>query len=109
MQHVVVYQNKSEPPDEIESIEKEYGFKYSQVIGEILYALLAFRLDLSYSLIKLSPYSTKPSRIHFEAAADLYRYLNKTNNNGIYFWRSSPHYDLTLVPFPVIRIDQINT
>ena len=94
--------------EELILIEKEFGFKYRQAIGEILYALVTCRLDLSFSLIKLSQYSTRPARIHFEACADLYRYLYHTIDDGIYYWRSSPRHDVPTSSFPIIKQDQID-
>ena len=58
---------------EISSIEKEFGFSYKQGIGELIYAMVTCRPDISYPLIKLSQYSTKPSRIHFEAVQSIYQ------------------------------------
>jgi hypothetical protein len=40
------------------SMEHEMGFGYRQGIGELIYALVTCRLDISFSVIKLSQYST---------------------------------------------------
>ena len=42
-------------------------------------------LDISFLIIKLVQYSTKPSKIHFQAVQDICRYLNATIDEGIYF------------------------
>lgn len=92
---------------ELKQVEKEFGFSYRQGIGEILYALVTCRLDVSFALIKLSQYSTKPARIHFEAVAALYNYLHATENDGIYYWRTSSRQDLPEGIFPSCKHDQI--
>ena len=63
---------------ELPIVEKEMGFTYKQGIGELIYALVTCRPDISYPLIKLSQYCTKPSRIHFEAVRSIYQYLKDT-------------------------------
>ena len=94
--------------ESLKQIEKEFGFKYRQGIGEILYALVTCRHDISFPLIKLSQYSTRPSKIHFEALADLYRYLHATKEDGIYYWRQSPRWDLPLHPLPTCYASYTN-
>ena len=79
-------------PEEIKAMEKLMGFGYRQAIGKLIYALVTCRPDISYSVIKLSQYSTRPSKVHFEAVKQVYRYLYSTKDNGIYFWRKSPRF-----------------
>jgi hypothetical protein len=90
---------------EIKAIEKEMGFGYRQAIGELIYALVTCRPDISYAVIKLSQYSTRPCRIHFEAIKNIFRYLNATKDDGIYFWRKQPRPDLTFVAPPECKND----
>ena len=37
--------------------ERQYGFSYRQAIGELIYAMVTCRPDISFPLIKLSQYS----------------------------------------------------
>ena len=62
-------------PNELAKIENKFGFSYRQGIGELLYAMLTCRPDISFPVIKLSQYSTAPGKIHFEAVSNLYNYL----------------------------------
>ena len=91
--------------DAIAAIEEEMGFGYRQAIGELIYALTTCRPDISYPVIKLSQYSTRPTRIHFEAIKTIYRYLNQTQDEGIYFWRQTPRQELPDHPFPMSTED----
>ena len=38
----------------LKEVEKQFGFTYRQGIGELLYAMIACRPDISFPLIKLS-------------------------------------------------------
>ena len=83
MHHDRQYTNRIEtatpiPPSELQQFEKEFGFSYKQGVGEIIYAMVTCRQDVSYPVTKLSQYSTKPARIHVEAVRTLYQYLKDT-------------------------------
>ena len=91
--------------EELKQHEKHIGFGYRQAIGELIYAMVTCRMDISFPIIKLAQYSTKPSAIHFEAVKDLYRYLNATKDEGIYFWRKELRDDLPDGPIPKLRKD----
>ena len=86
-------------------LEKDLGFTYRQGIGEILYALVTCRPDVSFATIKLSQFSAKPAAMHFEALKDLFRYLKATKDDGIYYWRSMPRMDLPIGQLPTCKID----
>jgi hypothetical protein len=79
---------------EILQLETEYGFGYRQAIGEIIYAMVTCQPDISQPTIKLSQYSTKPRRVHFDAVKQVMRYLHHTKDDGLYFWRKDPRHDL---------------
>ena len=96
------------PLNEIPAVEKEFGFSYKQGIGELIYALVTCRPDISYPIIKLSQYSTKPARIHFEALRGIYQYLKNTREEGIHYWRTMPRLDLPLAPNPTTLTDYNN-
>ena len=74
--------------------EKEYGFSYRQGIGELIYAMVTCRPDISFPLFKLSQYSAAPAKSHFEAVQGIFNYLHKTPDEGIYYWRRAPRLDL---------------
>jgi hypothetical protein len=90
----------------IQKLEKEFQFGYRQAIGELIYAMTTCRCDISYAVIKLSQYSVKPHKIHFEAIQQIYRYLYNTKDKGIYYWRKTPRHDLECGPMPEPKQDQ---
>ena len=104
------YQRKlelSEPatPEQVQQLEKKYKFKYRQAVGEMIYAMVTCRPDISYSIIKLSQYSTRSAEVHFQALQQVYQYLYHTKNDGIYYWRTKPRHDLPSAPLPIIHQD----
>ena len=74
---------------------KSAGINYRQVIGELIYAMVTCRPDISFPLIKLSQYSANPAPIHYEAAKEILRYLACTSSDGIIYWRNKPRTDLS--------------
>lgn len=68
-------------------LSRTMGFNYRQVIGELIYAMVTCRPDISFPLIKLSQYSSNPAKEHYEAAANILYYLRCTKHEGIHFWR----------------------
>ena len=58
------------------------------------------RPDISFPLIKLSQYSTKPALEHFKAVQELYNYIRFTKSDGIYYWHKEQGMDLPAGPIP---------
>ena len=92
-------------PTTLKSLTSQYGFSYRQGIGELIYAMVTCRPDISYTVIKLSQYSNKPSQIHFEAIKHIYTYLYTTKEEGITYWRTHPRIDLPEHPPPNLPND----
>lgn len=90
---------------ERKTMERQYGFSYRQGIGELIYAMITCRPDMSYSVIKLSQYSMRPAPIYFEAVKQIYKYLWQTRDKGIIYWRSKPRQDLPEHPLPQVDND----
>jgi hypothetical protein len=66
------------------------GFKYRQVLGELMYAYVTCRLDVGYVLTKLSQFSQHPAEIHYQCLRRIYYYLCDTKDWGIIYWRPTP-------------------
>ena len=91
---------------ELEKLEHDLGFSYRQDIGKVLFGLVTYQLDISFSTIKLSQYSTRPGHRHFDALKELLVYLRDTIDDGIYYWRRHPRMDLPVGPLPRCRRDE---
>ena len=86
------------------------GIHYrQQVIGELLYAMVTCRPDISFPVVKLSQYSVNPAKIHYEAAKKPLMYLYTTKTHGIYFWRKELHPSLPKGPMPDMKHDHYDS
>jgi dUTP pyrophosphatase len=83
-------------------IQHRMGFNYRQAIGELIYAMVTCRPDISYPLIKLSQYSSNPAEAHYMAVKDIFYYLKATPSDGIYYWRPSRNTELPVLPLPAV-------
>ena len=83
-------------PEDKNSLEQRMGFSYRQALGEILYAMITCRPDISFAVIKLSQYSNNPAEEHYQALKNTFRYLRSTIDHGLYFWRKTPLLNLNL-------------
>ena len=87
----------SQPPllkDESIALQRKMGFNYRQAIGELLYAMVTCRPDISFPVIKLSQYSNAPCEVHYNAVRDIFQYLARTKDKGITYWKPTIDPDL---------------
>jgi hypothetical protein len=60
---------------ERENLKRSMGFSYRKAIGELIWAMVTCRPDLSFAVIKLSHFSNNPGRIHYNHDRQVFRYL----------------------------------
>jgi hypothetical protein len=82
------------------TLQTQAGFSYRMATGELIYALVAARPEISFATTKLTQYGSNPALIHYQAVKTVYAYLNNTKDDGLIFWRSAPYMDLPDIPFP---------
>ena len=98
----------AEPPTNDQDkahLQLSMRFNYRQAIGELIYAMVTCRPDISFPLIKLSQHSANPAQIHYEAVVNIFRYLHATIDDGIIYWRKTPNMSLTEHPMPQVHHD----
>ena len=88
-----------------EQLKHEMGMNYRRAIGELSYAMITARPDISFALVKLSQYSANPAKEHYQAVKEIYYYLNNTQDQGIYYWRTKPRIDLPFQSHPTLHHD----
>ncbi len=95
-------QTKQGDPDPAvqRALEKKIGFSYWSGIGQLVYAIVCCRPDLSFATVKLSQHNTCPGRVHFEGVRHALKYLYQTRSKGLYFWRTTPPPELESIPLP---------
>jgi hypothetical protein len=81
------------PPEgtpEHAAVQREAGFSYRQVLGELIYAYVICRLDIGYAVTFLSRFAAAPNKEHYTALKNVCRYLRATKTWGLVYRRSSP-------------------
>ena len=61
--------------------------EYSRIIGSIMYVMNCTRLDIAYSVSKLSRYTSNPGVDHWKTIIRVLRYLRYTQNYGLHYTR----------------------
>ena len=79
------------------------GFNYRGAIGELIYAMVICRPDLSYGVVRGSQANTCPTEIHNNGVKHMLKYLYNTRSDGMYFWRSTPNKLLPKGTLPTIN------
>ena len=61
--------------------------EYSRVIGSLMYLMSCTRLDITYTVSRLSRYMSNPSADHWKAIVRVPGYLRYTRNYGLHYTR----------------------
>ncbi len=103
-QFMKVLQTDEGNPDPVaqRTLKKKMGFSYHSSIGQLVYAMVCCRPDLSFATVKLSQHNTCPGRVHFNGVQHALKYLYHTQSKSLYFWRTTPCTKLESIPLPTI-------
>ncbi len=80
------------------ALEKQAGFSYCQVLGELIYAYVICHLDIGYASTFLSCFASSPTLEHYMALKNVIKYLCATMHWGLIYWQESPMECFPLVP-----------
>ena len=94
----------AEKSAEAKALEKQHGFSYRNLLGELMYAYVLCRLDISFAICFLARFSTSPHSAHFTALRHVCKYLRAHKDWGIIYHRPFPLPDLPRVP--LVLLDQ---
>ena len=61
-------------------LELSQGFRYHTLLGEIIYVYVTCRPDISYAIITMRKFSTKPSKLHDKLLKGIAWYLRETKD-----------------------------
>ena len=78
------------------SLEKEMGFSFRTVLGEMIYAYVTTQLDIGNLVADLSRFTTRPAKVYYEVLKRGMKFLRHTRTTGLVFWRTSPRPDLPI-------------
>jgi hypothetical protein len=99
-------------PSVQDELATRMGLKYRNGVGELIYALVTCRPDISYAVVKCAQSLVKPHEVHYHALRHILKYLYTTKEDGIYFWRPCLNCNLPDKPHPTLRSsssDLLNT
>ena len=84
------------------ALSSSMGIKYRNVLGELIFALVTCRPEISYSVVKCAQATTAPHEIHYHGLKHLLKYLYSTKDDGIYYWRLQKNDTLPSLPLPSV-------
>jgi len=103
--HLETLSGPEEGTAEHVALEKQCGFSFRQVLGEIVYAYVVCRVDVSFAVASLSRFSSAPHVDHYMALKNVIRHLRRTKDWGLVFWREKPLESLPAVPLQQPPLD----
>ena len=105
MMHNILHAEGSSDEKIQENLMKKMGFGYRNGIGELIYAMITCRLDLLYSVVRCSQYSSKPHEIDYYTVHQMLKYLYQTRTDSIYYWQTTPNESQPNIPPPPLLIN----
>ena len=90
-----------ETPELAAPLSASAGFSYRQAVGELIWAMVTCRPDISFPVIKVSQFAANPGEQHYEAVREIFRYLQATRDYGLTYWRTSANTHLPYVAQPL--------
>jgi hypothetical protein len=74
-------------PNTLKLIVDRLGFEYSSLAGMLIFAVQIGRFDIGPAVSILCKYNDRPDTVHFQAAKTVMRYLRRTRERGLIYWR----------------------
>ena len=82
----------SNPDEKFQAqLAKKMQLMYCIGVSELIWAMTTTHPDLAFARVKLSQANSCPDKVHYHALKHTLKYLYSTKDDGIYFWRTSPH------------------
>ena len=89
-------------PDMQVELEKRMQIAYRSGVGELIYALVTCRPDISHAVVRCAQNCICPHEVHYHAVKHVLKFLFLTKSEGLYFWRETPNDNLPDTPPPVL-------
>jgi hypothetical protein len=72
-----------------EQANKEDIKLFQMLIGSLLYIMLSIKVDIAFTVIKLTYYTSNLSNIYFIAVKRVFKYLKETKDYGITYYKNA--------------------
>ena len=83
-------------------LEERMRMSYRSGVGELIYALVTCRPDISHAVVRCAQNCICPHEIHYHGVKNILKYLYLTKSEGLYFWRAQPNDLLPDNPAPTL-------
>ena len=80
-------------------LEREMQFSYRTLLGALMFSYVVCRVDIAYAICFLARFASHPAKEHYGALKNVARYLRRTKDWGIIYWRTKPVESLPRVDF----------
>ena len=81
-------------------LENRMKISYRSGVGELIYALVTCRPDISHAVVRCAQNCVHPHETHYHAVKHVLKYLYLMKAEGIYFWHETPNDSLVDTPPP---------
>ena len=93
-----------DPDEKVQAqLAKSMQLNYCAGVGELIWAMTTCRPDLAFASIKISQSNSCPHKFNFHGLKHDLKYLYASQEDGIYFWRTSPRLELPKGPVPTVN------
>ncbi len=90
-------------PDIQKDLSSKMQIKYKAEVGELIWAMTTCQPDISLTSVKLSQSNSAPAEHHYHGLKHAIRYVYITQQDGIYFWRTTSQTELPEEPLPMVN------
>jgi len=95
---------------ERQALAERMTFSHRQGVGELIWAMIACRPDISFATVKLSQFASNPAEMHCKAVKDVFRHLRAAKDFGICCWKETldPRLPTVALPSPCSNETDVN-
>jgi hypothetical protein len=93
----------SSDPAVQKDLSSKMQIKYKARVGELIWAMTTCQPDISFTSVKLSQSNSTPAEHHYHGLKHAIRYVYITQQDRVYFWRTTSQAELPEGPLPRVN------
>ncbi len=98
-----------DPDKKIQAVlAKRMQLTYCSGIGKLIWAMTTCHSNLVYTSVKISQSNTCPDEIHYNSLKHALKFLYNSRDDGLHFYRTTPHLKFPEGPPPSINSNKTN-